>query len=121
MSTQNCNIPQRCIGFDLRALTKSVSSAAAAVPIPIVNEEVDYQAVTIKLEKENELLRMSNYKLNERLGDEILTESEDSILSDDHSETSKIVNTQYLSFDDQFSGEETFLTNVSFISKLNLT
>lgn len=67
----------------------------------------------IKIEKELEVVRAANAKLSQRLGDEIIDDSDDSILSDRDDEYTTDVNTRYYQLDAQFSGQYYFLTNVS--------
>lgn len=68
----------------------------------------------IKLEKQLETVKEANSRLSKRIGDEIIDDSDDSILSDGADDYSTNINTRYYQLDEQFSGGFYYLTNVSF-------
>lgn len=64
-----------------------------------------------QMKDENDLLRKAIIRLNERLGDEIISDN-DSCYSLDDIETE--VNTRHYQYDNSFSGKFGFITNVGF-------
>lgn len=74
--------------------------------------------VQIKMEEEIETLRNALRRVNVRLGDEIVTDSDDddvSILSDnDNVEQNPVINTRHFERDHQFAEKYYFKTNVCF-------
>lgn len=66
----------------------------------------------IKLEKRNECLTKALNKMNERLGDETIDDSDDS-LDDDYEQCENVVNTRHHEIDGQFLPKHYFITNVS--------
>lgn len=68
--------------------------------------------MVIEIKKELEVVRAANARLSKRLCDEIVDDSDDSILSDLDDEYTTAVNTRHYQLDSQFSGKYYFLTNV---------
>lgn len=66
----------------------------------------------IKLEKENEDLRKTVRALNQRIGDDILTEDSDDSIGEDPPESK---NTRHYQLDSQFARSYYFITDVSKI------
>lgn len=67
--------------------------------------------IRVKIEEENERLRRTIVKLNERLGDEIVSDSDDNESIPDEFEID--VNTRHYEYDSQFASEYRFITDVS--------
>lgn len=67
--------------------------------------------MTIKIEEYNSL-RKSVKKMNTRIGDEIIDDSESS-LDEDYEEPENVVNTRHYEVDGQFAPKYYFITNVS--------
>lgn len=67
--------------------------------------------IIVKIEKENERLRQTIVKLNERLGDEIISDSDDNESIPDEFEVD--VNTRHYEYDSLFASEYGFITDVS--------
>lgn len=68
----------------------------------------------IKLEKENAELRVALKKLNLRVGDDIIDDSDPST-GDDHEEIEHPVNTRHYQIDEQLAPKYYFITNVNCI------
>lgn len=68
--------------------------------------------IVAAIKKELKDVKAANAKLSLRIGDEIVDDSDDSILSDGDDEYSTKVNTRHHQLDAQFSGPFYFLTNV---------
>lgn len=69
------------------------------------------------------MLRSTNSRLNKRIGDEILSDSDDSVFSVDNYPSENVVNTRNYQLDGQFAKHHYFITNVRlidlFLLKLN--
>lgn len=69
----------------------------------------------MKVEEENKILRITLNKLNSRIGDEVVSES-DSTLNDDDCgnkvRKENVVNTRHYQIDSQFADKYYFITNV---------
>lgn len=82
------------------------------------------EMVKIKLEEKIEVLRNALHKVNVRLGDEEVTDSDDddgSILSDENDdEQNPVINTRHFERDHLFAEKYYFKTNVCFSLEFNL-